>query len=226
MSLDLSRAGLARVLLPTLVCVTMLEARILYSGKGLFRFMVWNLGLAWIPYLLALALTLPALEGPGAARRLTRGAILCGWIAFLPNAPYVLTDLVHIQARPPVPVWYDSLMLGMFGLTGLLLGVRSLALVQARVATRWGALVGWATAAAATALCGVGIMIGRFERWNSWDLATRPRRLLADLLPLLDPLAEPRAWVASLLFGGCTFVLYLCLHPDEPQNDYDTQWID
>ena len=55
------------------------------------------------------------------------------------------------------------------------------------------------------------------ERWNSWDLATRPGHLLADLLPLLDPLAQPRAWVASLLFGGCTFVLYLCLRPDLPE---------
>lgn len=214
MPTELPRAGLSRVLLATLTCLALLAGRMLYSGTGTFRFMVWNLGLAWIPYLLAAAL--PLLDGAGPLRRLGRGALLAGWLAFLPNAPYVLTDLVHIQARKPVPLWYDSVMLGMFGVTGLMLGVRALALVQGRVAAAWGAFAGWALAAVATGLCGIGIMIGRFERWNSWDIATRPSHLLADLRPLLNPVHEPRAWIASLLFGGCTFVLYLCLRPEQP----------
>lgn len=207
------RPGLLRVLLLSLVALALLLARNVYTGTGTFRFLAWNLGLAWIPYLLGLCL--PLVDGEGAARRLARGTLLLGWLAFLPNAPYVITDLIHLKARPPVPVWYDATMLAMFGLAGLLLGVYALAMVERRVALRWGGLAGWLMAATAAGLCGVGIMIGRFERWNSWDIATNPRRLIADLAPLLDPLGNPRAWAASLIFGACTYAIYLGLRPTE-----------
>ena len=135
------------------------------------RFLAWNLALAWIPMLCAL--------GVRAARRgITRATFGVLWLLFLPNAPYLVTDLVHL--RRSTGLWRHVLQFGYASWTGVLLGVVSLRIVHVEVERRAGRAAGWACVAASVALCAVGVVIGRFQRWNSWDLLTRPTEVASS----------------------------------------------
>lgn len=159
------------------------------TGAPVFAFLFWNLFLAWVPYLLALALFgLDRARAPGWLLAVP-GVV---WFLFLPNAPYILTDFVHLGAIPGAPVWFDALLIGAFAATGLLLGLASVLLVHHVVAQRLGALAGWALAIGALALSSLGIYLGRFPRFNSWDVITNPEGLVQVVLyRLADPLGNP-----------------------------------
>jgi uncharacterized membrane protein len=69
---------------------------------------------------------------------------------------------------------------------------------------------GWFFVAAVAALTGLGVYVGRFLRWNSWDLLTRPAELVAEVLAwLLDPVSHLRGAVVALFFGAFFGVAYL-----------------
>lgn len=164
------------------VSVLMVFIRLEYSGHYSFFFLIWNLILAWLPFWFALA-----------ARRYRAKLpflIIWGglWLLFFPNAPYIITDLIHIYPRHGVPVWYDALMIFSFALTGLFLGIVSLAMMHALVVQRLGRKMGWLFVASVLVLSSFGVYIGRFLRWNSWDLFSNPFLLFQDLAThLFDP---------------------------------------
>lgn len=191
-------------------CVALLVVRSLYAGRVQFAFLVWNLFLAAIPVVMALVFA--ALARRKAFPALQVGAFAV-WLAFLPNAPYLVTDFIHLSSRPPVPLWFDVALISSFAATGVLLGYSSVADVEAVVAERFGRRVGTAVALGSLGLCGFGIYLGRFLRWNSWDLVTSPATLAREVLgQLLNPLAYPRGLVVSLIYGLALMLGYVALH--------------
>ena len=100
-----------------------------------------------------------------------------GWLAFLPNAPYLVTDLVHLGEQDEL--WRHVLQYGFAAWTGILLGTVSLLLVHKRIDREFGPIWGWLTVVVSVGLCAIGVVIGRFQRWNSWDLVTRPHAVVA-----------------------------------------------
>ena len=210
--------GLYGVVATSLVCGGILVGRLYLAGDGLFVFMFWNLFLAWVPF--ALSVTMLHVERLGKASRLLLPALVIAWILFLPNAPYMLTDLIHLKARPPVPYWLDIAMLGMFGVTGMFLGVHSLGHVHAMVQERTGKITGWLFATVVTLLSGLGIYLGRFLRWNTWDLATHPVALQLDLANrLLHPTSYPRTWGVTLVFGLSMLATYIAVRPEAARRE-------
>ena len=195
-------------LLGALICASavflvLLAVRVKLTGSGIYTFMRWNLILAWLPMLFALLLTI------GVRRRVPSLVIaLAGllWLLFLPNAPYLVTDVVHLGSLwATAPIWFDLLMFGAFGLTGLLIGYGSLYLVHATVSSRFGPAAGWCTTFAALALTSVGIYFGRVFRLNSWDAFTRPELLAAIVHHRLsNPLGHPGLFP---LLGGMVVLL-------------------
>lgn len=148
-------------------------------------FLIWNLFLAWIPMVFA--------AGFAAAHR--RGWLLplgLGWLAFLPNSPYLVTDLVHLGEG--VELWRHVLQYGFAAWTGILLGVVSMRMVHNRIEREYGAVYGWVAVAASVALCSIGVVIGRFARWNSWDLVIRPDAVMATTF---EWVRSPFAYVQS-----------------------------
>lgn len=187
--------------LATGLVAAMVGMRWFVSGEWRFFFLLWNLFLAWLPLLFAGLL--PCRRGwPW---RIGWGFL---WLLFLPNAPYLVTDLIHLRPSAAAPLWYDALLLFTAAFTGLLLGLTSLARLQAAVARRVGARAGWAFATAALVLSSVGVYIGRFLRWNSWDLLTRPLPLLADLAQALP---TPRTAVLTSLLSALLLLAYAVL---------------
>jgi uncharacterized membrane protein len=149
------------------------------------RFLIWHLVLAWIPVFFA--------AGFAAVRR--RAWLLplgLGWLAFLPNSPYLVTDLVHLGEG--VELWRHVLQYGFAAWTGIMLGVVSMRLVHQRIDREWGSLFGWVAVVVSIGLCSIGVVIGRFQRWNSWDLVTRPNAVMASTF---DWVRSPFAYVQS-----------------------------
>jgi uncharacterized membrane protein len=136
------------------------------------------------------------------------------WILFLPNAPYIFTDLIHLNTRIQSHYWVDLSLILMAAFTGFLLGFLSLYLMQFTVAHRWGQMAGWAFTAAATGLSGFGIYLGRILRWNSWDALVHPVRLTGSVGHwAAHPLANPGTGLAfPLLFGIFLFLGYVMLY--------------
>jgi uncharacterized membrane protein len=161
--------------------------------------LVWNLFLAWIPFVLALVLY------DGARRGLSAGplvAVGAAWLLFLPNAPYIVTDAKWLGEFVGGSVWYDAVLVATAAATGLVLGFVSLYLVQVVVAGRFGAVAGWVLAWAALVLSGVGVYLGRFQRWNSWEVLTEPTKIVGQLASAsLDPLAHGRPIALSTVFA-------------------------
>ena len=111
-----------------------------------------------------------------------------------------MTDLIHLRTRGSVPIWYDAIMVFAFALTGLCLAFLSLWLVHRLVERRRGKAAGWVFVAAVAGLSGFGVYLGRYPRWNSWDVVTRPGELMADVAAhVQDP--DPRALGVTLLMA-------------------------
>ncbi len=201
-------AGIAVLALSSALGVAMLVARVLYGGRG-HGYLVWNLFLAWLPLGFACATCLAA-QFSHFQRRLVF-LLGCGWLLFLPNAPYIVTDLVHLRLRPPVPLWYDVLLLMVFAWTGVLLGFTSLQMMQRLVTERWGVWRGWLFALAALLLASFGIYLGRFQRWNSWDAMFQPLDVAADIAHrIFVPWEHPRTWGFTVCFFAFLKLAYAC----------------
>ena len=169
-----------------------------------YLFLPWNLFLAWVPYAFAHQLL------PGRGFPAANGALLVLWLLFFPNAPYIITDFLHLRPRPPIPVWYDTLMLFSFAWTGLLLGFCSLMEVQAFAEHQWNKKWAQLGAALAILLGSFGVYMGRFLRWNSWDAFIRPLDVLYSVMQLAyDPklnLGSVLVMAAMLGLGYATFL--------------------
>src|SRR3989442_1573733 len=90
--------------------------RLLFTGQFQFWYLPANLALAWIPLFFSFAVY-------GLYQRGTHRGVhfwLCAflWLIFLPNAPYIVTDLIHLHPRPPVPIWIDMMTIVSFAGTG------------------------------------------------------------------------------------------------------------
>lgn len=165
-----------------------------------FFFLLWNLFLAWIPYLAALKVEQIQRAG---SRRIFVWLWLPVWLVFLPNAPYIITDFVHFRHLPPVPFWYDLTLFFTAASLGLILGLLSIYEVHV-VLKRWfSRTFSAAIIIVAIGLSGFGVWLGRFQRWNSWDLVTRPDALLSDIAQTVTTRHElvHAAGISALLSG-------------------------
>jgi uncharacterized membrane protein len=211
---DLSARRIAVVVsfaLASLGCCGLVVVRNLETGNPNFRYLIWNLFLAWIPFVLALLFYDGHRRGMGTPALVTLGAL---WLVFFPNGPYIVTDFVHLSRDPLSPLWFDGLTIGAFAAMGLLLGLGSLYLIQSAVRRE----LGWAVVSAALLLGSVGIYVGRFVRLNSWDFFTNPHHLAYLVrLRLADPLGNPKliAVVATstLMLGAAYLLVYAVASP-------------
>jgi uncharacterized membrane protein len=193
----------------SLVCLGLLGVRLVIAPDGELGYMAWNLGLAWIPVVLGWLIL-------RAARRTAHGPVLvlaaAAWILFLPNAPYLLTDLVHLRDRADGVPALDLVMLAAFALTGLLLFVLSVAAIQEAARLRLGHRVARGLVPACIWLSSAGIYLGRVLRWNSWDVLADPVGRVGGLLGHLgDPATLAVAAVFTAGVGACLHVAYAAL---------------
>lgn len=145
-------------------------------GTANLYYLTWNLFLAWIPYLISSIL----IKKETPINRFM--PIFIFWLLFFPNAPYLVTDVLHIASTLPLSLWYDSLLFFFFGFIGLLLGLLSLFHIHQYLKNHFSYLISEISILIICFISSFGVYLGRFERWNSWDVFIDPLHLVKDSL--------------------------------------------
>jgi len=164
------------------------------------RYLVWNLALAWIPYVAAFYVQ--AMDRQRRHGAMVMAAVV--WLLFLPNAPYLVSDFTHLQSASASP-WLDLSRFAAFAWAGCLMGVASVVTMQKVVQRHAGTAAGWIVVAVAAIASGVGIALGRFARLNSWEMVTRPGAVLTETVRLAG---SPRAISVAAFFALFVLVVY------------------
>ena len=199
---------LASLSFATVLCVGMLALRAWHYHSSTQKWLVWNLFLAWLPALGAFA-AYNLHHWPTRLRWLPITGFGLLWLLFLPNATYLITDIIHLKPNSTVPLWYDLLTLVAFAWTGSFLGLISLFLMQELVRRTIGRAASWLFVVGVLMLNGFGVYFGRFLRWNSWDALFHPASLINDLT---DGLLHPFDHMQTLAFVGLFTLLFSAVY--------------
>jgi uncharacterized membrane protein len=194
----------------TVISVALFRFRGLWFQASGYSFLVGNIFLAWIP--LGIAYTTYVMSFQRRTLTLVIALTAFLWLIFFPNAPYILTDFQHLgQPSNLVPIWFDVILVVWFAWTGLLLGVLSLYLMHEVVHREFGRAAGWVFVFVVSFLSGLGIYLGRFMRWNSWDILQQPSDIFYGIWQgALDP--SLRSIGVTALFGALFLFVYLTFY--------------
>lgn len=190
----------------TLVALGMVMARVLVTLSPHYMFFFWNVLLAVIPLYLSAYL----LKEGSRLRSWKWLMVAVSWVLFFPNAMYLVTDVVHVLRYDNAPIWYDMAMVLLFAYLGLRLCFLTLFQIQKFMETtgvtpamRWGGVIGLLY------LNALGIYIGRFLRWNSWDILWAPHSVLYDIFDrILSPQDHFNTTAFTLILWGMSLLLY------------------
>lgn len=176
--------------------------RVLFTKSLLFFFIPWNLFLAWLPLFFSGLIQKEK-------SNLSNGAWFSLWLLFLPNAPYLITDLVHLQPGRNVPYYFDLILLFSAAWNGLLMGLLSVKNLEEQLLHLFTkAKVKWMLYGIFL-LSGFGIYLGRYDRYNSWHILTQPVDLVKDIARyLLMPWDHLHTWAVTTLFAAILFLVY------------------
>jgi uncharacterized membrane protein len=194
----------------TVMSVALYRFRSLWYGEIGYTFLVWNLFLAWIPLGIAYTAYVVTWKRRTLSFAIASAALL--WLIFFPNAPYILTDFQHLgNPSQVVPIWFDVILVVWFAWTGLLLGILSLYLMQQIVHREYGHKAGWTLVFIVSILSGMGIYVGRFLRWNTWDIWQQPKYIFDGLVRgARDPSLTSIG--VTFLFGALFIFVYLTFY--------------
>lgn len=181
----------------------MLIMRIAYANNLRYIFLMWNLFLAWIPFQLGVIITVN-----NHYKRWIQYILLAAWLLFFPNALYIITDLVHLEnSGGDAPVWFDALLLFTSSVTGLMMAFISLYQVETFIRKNITAKHVNKIIATSIFLGSFGVYLGRFLRWNSWDILANPVSLLIEVMVrFANPVLHYRTWIITFLLS-CLFLL-------------------
>lgn len=196
------------VLALLLFIALMITMRIAYANNIHYAFLMWNLFLGWIPFQLSITLL-----QHGNKSRIYRYVLLTMWLLFFPNSLYIITDLIHLdESRGDAPVWYDAILLFTSSLTGLVMAFISLYQVEIFLRSVVTKKHVNKLIIAAIFLGSFGVYVGRFLRWNSWDIFVNPFSVFTEIiLPFVKPLDHFRTWGVTLLLTTLFGLLYFAL---------------
>ncbi|MFN4145578.1 MAG: DUF1361 domain-containing protein [Runella sp.] len=187
----------------SVVSVGMVLGRNIATQDPWGQFLVWNLFLAWLP--LGFSYTASWIYYRHTTYRWLCWLLAGAWLAFFPNAPYLITDLMHLKSSPNHLIWYDALMNFSFALAGLLTGLYSILLIHRLIEKLWGNTFAWLMVTISLVLSSYGVYLGRFGRWNSWDIITHPNALFRYIWHSVQ---TPLAQQLTLSFSFAMLLIY------------------
>lgn len=185
--------------------VVLLMIRMKLHHSFYLLFLVWNLCLAIIPFTITTALIskpkmhkLPMLLSFGV------------WLLFLPNAPYIVTDLFHVTHAPKHLLWLDVLVIVSFAFNGLILFFLSLSDMEKLLKRYLKSQFIVPVLLFIFGLTAFGIYLGRFLRYNSWEIVNNPIGIFSDVFDIIfQPNVE--AWIFTLTFASFLAMSYWML---------------
>lgn len=189
--------------------IALVMARIVYTGKLTFLSLIWNLFLAWLPYMVSTWLQKRNVVYANPLRFAVAGFI---WLLFIPNSFYIMTDLFHLGEYNNVPNWFDLAMIISFAWDGLLLGVLSVRQMEKMMQRFLPGMRELLFIYPIMWLNALGIYIGRYPRFNSWDIITNPIGLSTYLLRMIGhPIQYKYAWGMVACFSVFMTLVYLTI---------------
>ncbi|WP_336964411.1 DUF1361 domain-containing protein [Chryseobacterium contaminans] len=181
----------------TLFCISLSLFRYYITETKVFFFLNWNLFLAWVPLWLSSIIMAFHIKS-----KLSIAMIMIVWILFFPNSPYILTDLFHLKVRNTIPIWYDLIVILSYAWTGLICGFLSLIDIEKLLSGYSNEKTINGIVVLFLFMSSFGVYLGRFLRWNSWDILNNPFGLFNDIVVrFIYPLEYTKTWGVTLLMG-------------------------
>lgn len=188
--------------------ILLIFSRYFYTGSTYYFFLIWNIFLAFIPFLIS-----------GILLRMSKnyntkylGIIIIGgiiWLLTFPNAPYLVTDVIHLRLSRVIPMWYDVILLFAAAYVGMLFTFHSLSHIEKILQIKYSKIKSSIFLGLLIFISSFGIYLGRFLRWNSWDVFTNPQELAMDIWKIfVHPAAYIEAYTFTfmmLVFIGVTY---------------------
>lgn len=207
------------LILMTVFCFSLSAFRYYISDTKVFLFLNWNLFLAWIPLLLSSFILAFNIKS-----KISLIFIIIVWILFFPNSPYILTDLFHLRARNDIPIWYDLIVILSYAWTGLICGFISLNDIEKCLSEYGKRNIINAVIIFFLFMSSFGVYLGRFLRWNSWDVLNNPFGLFSDIVVrFIYPMEYTKTWGVTVLMGIMLNFMYFTFKWVETNNERELQ---
>ena len=183
----------------------LLTCRIMYTGSSMYLFLLWNLFLGWVPYWLSVKVHMVSIKW--------LGWFISGcWLLFFPNALYIITDLIHLEDIDGAPVWFDALLILTAATIGIMLAFASLQKIKKFIKNTSNIDLSDMAIIGVLFIGSFGVYLGRFLRWNSWDLITNPFYITRQVaLQFYKPVENYKTWVITVLFTCFFSLLYFTI---------------
>ncbi|MES2763113.1 MAG: DUF1361 domain-containing protein [Bacteroidota bacterium] len=191
-------------------CSTLLVYRIIKSEGLSYIFLAWNLFLALIPWWVSNYLKKKE------NLNFRHAPLLIMWLLFLPNSPYILTDLFHLKPRDPFPLWFDLVLLLSFALIGMIVFMKSLkdmfGILQKYASPFYMAIITpfvfW--------LISFGLYLGRYLRFNSWNVVNHPFQVVRQSFGIL--LEKDTIGFTCIFSVFMWFLYYIIMHINQNEK--------
>lgn len=185
----------------------MLLVRFNFTGTFGFIFLIWNLFLAWIPYTISTQFGYLVNKN-----KWVQVIVFITWLLLFPNAFYIVTDLIHLNQKTSVPKWYDAVLLFASSITGIIMAFVSLFNVEKYLLHKFSSKTIHLLVAAIIFSGSFGVYLGRFLRWNSWDVISNPIQLLYSIgQRIIYPLQHLQTWGVTVLLATLFYLLFLAI---------------
>ncbi|BEV05792.1 DUF1361 domain-containing protein [Chryseobacterium gambrini] len=195
------------LILMTLFCFSLSLFRYYISETKVFLFLNWNLFLAWIPFFISSFLLIFKIRS-----KLSLIVAIAVWIIFFPNSPYILTDLFHLRSRNAIPIWYDLVVILSYAWTGLFCGFVSLLDIEKLLSDYFKPRIINILTFSFLLIASFGVYLGRFLRWNSWDVLSNPFGLFNDIaMRIIYPMDYTKTWCVTVLMGIMLNFMYFMM---------------
>ena len=189
----------------SLQSILLLVLRIYLTGSLFYGFLLWNLFLAFIPYKISKQFAL-------IENKFIRYSLLPIWLLFLPNAPYILTDFLHLFQGKAMPLWFDFILISSFTITGMLFFFLSINEVFLLIKQQFTNKIAWFFTIFVLFLSSFGVYLGRYLRWNSWDIIHKPHYIFYDVFTrIIHPTQHLRTWIVTIGLGSLLLIGFIVL---------------
>ena len=176
-------------------------AKIVIFNSLSLLYLLWNIFLAVIPFVISSVLLWYRNN-----KKLTKATFLIGgllWILILPNAPYIVTDMVHVNHGHTVSVLYDTFLLFSSACVGLLLSMYSISHIERIIRSKYSKNITLSIVFCIILVTSFGMYLGRFLRFNSWDVFSNSSFLFKEIWNIVS---KPAVNLDAYFFTGLSFV--------------------
>jgi len=183
----------------------LISARIIYSGSIRYIFIVWNIFLAWIPLILS-----SYFNQYKKKEKWKQLVLFSSWLLFFPNALYIVTDLIHLEESTNIPLWYDAILLFASSFLGLIMAFMSLQKIEYYLRGIFLSRTVNLLIPLILFIGSFGVYLGRFQRWNSWDIIHSPLALASDIAYcFISPIDHYKTWAITFILTVLYVLIYL-----------------